>query len=58
MELWDISKKKFEIRSNNFKKITIFFLIVILIFTPKEFILLPVFGLLGYKMSDQIFQKG
>ena len=35
MELWDILKEKFEIRSNNFKKITNFFLIVILIFTPK-----------------------
>ena len=57
MELWDISKRKIEIRSNNFKKITNFFLIVILIFTPK-FILLPILGLLGYKMSDQIFRKG
>ena len=35
MELWDILKKKFEIRSNNLKKIMNFFLIVILIFTPK-----------------------
>ena len=33
-ELWDISKKIFETHSNNLKKI-IFFLIVILIFTPK-----------------------
>ena len=58
MELWDISKKKFETCSNNFKKITNFFGIVILIFTPKKFILLPILDLLVYKMGDQILQEG
>ena len=35
MKLWDISKEIFETHSNNLKKITNFFGIVILIFTPK-----------------------
>ena len=52
MKLWDISKKIFEMHSNNFKKITSFFGIVILIFTPKKIILLPILGLQGYKMGD------
>ena len=52
MKLWNISKKIFETHSNSLKKITSFFGIVILIFTPKYFILLPILSLQVYKMGD------